>query len=538
MKYLIAVLFSVWLLSFPAGSEEISNSKPTSDLPPPANPPGVAALAAEFYATLSAEQKAKAEAQEEVQLFGAQLSEVQRKIALEWLRQSQKFHRLPEKVRAAVEAGKLEIIEGVGIIGAPPSLRIWTSAGFYFDRINPVSPDPSSLPVLMRRELLLKRKLFSSLSAEQNLKARPEGDGGKQGLFADTGGLRFGDLNPAQQSFLQELAAISREQSAFMHRDARPGKPETFRVFYWEDAKYSIPGGQISFGSFGKEEIGLEIGGRKASQARAEELQKAKALLESLTAEQRQKAQSGGVKFSELSADQQAFFTTVGEMDLLLWGGHRNLPQATKADWQLDYNPRLTFPGEKISKPALKLRLAEYENTIPADGKPFLQETLMLGKGDYLPLEAEKQIGEDFPEWSLIDNLEFEPGLVEMVYFDFGQEAGPQWMKGDFDGDGQADYAVLLRKDDKLMLLALRELRGGRWQTYELTQIPAGGAEELKSFITRATPGEIAYYPPEGTDKTGRLQLRQPGVILHFSGQTSSLFYWQKKAFAKVQTGD
>ena len=326
----------------------------------------LADLSAQFYSTLSDEQKTRTDRGEEIQLAGWQLTPEQQQIVLEWLRLLAEIRPLPPELAKDIAEQKPHLIEIVGVIGNPPSIRVWTTSGSYIDRIRTTEKKrPEAMPLLLRQESLI-RQLFSSLSPEQHKKAQPSSS---LELF-QSGGLSYSQMTPTQQKIMVELDRLGSELAVFVNRDHRPGRPENYRLLFWLDGISAAPQGFLGFGSSGKL-VGAEtIGGPRTGELTRVQLKMAQELWQRLSPDQKKKAQTeAGIPFQELDENQQELFLQISEIKLLLTGEGRGHLRRDSATWKLAYLPAQSMHAE--TRDVLLLQLRSVGGCVPVDGKPF-----------------------------------------------------------------------------------------------------------------------------------------------------------------------
>lgn len=164
-------------------------------------------------------------------------------------------------------------------------------------------------------------------------------------------------------------------------------------------------------------------------------------------------------------------------------------------------------------------------------------------RGLHLPDGAIIALAESYPGWHVLGSSGFDDGVVATVRNRFGGSAGPQHCSGDFDGNGAEDWALLLRRDAEVALVALHRRDGDGWAAHELRRFPfdAGlqrGYDGFTIYLTPRSPGTVAYRPAGGEEKTGRLALEHEGIELHWAGKAGVLYHWTEGGYASVQTAD
>lgn len=283
----------------------------------------------------------------------------------------------PSQILKDIEAKGTEAIDGVGILGNPASIRVWTTIGAYFDRVRttPLKKYVDLWP-LLRQEMLLTRRLFNSLTSDQRLQAKSRKDGCS--CFEECGGLTYGELSATQKKTMVEIDQIRCETAALNARDQRPGKPESYKIFYWKDKKTGLPQGMLCFGDHGALIGAMEIGGKLAERARMVQLQDAKKFYESLSPSQHRTLQMKSIPFSDLTPVQQRLFLQLAETKLILSGEGRRHLEGPRDSWRVAYKTELSGPFGVEKRPVIFIQLRSVGEWLPVDGKPFAKETELM----------------------------------------------------------------------------------------------------------------------------------------------------------------
>lgn len=126
----------------------------------------------------------------------------------------------------------------------------------------------------------------------------------------------------------------------------------------------------------------------------------------------------------------------------------------------------------------------------------------------------------------------------------------PGWISGDFNGDGAADFALLLISSDKenptLTLVAVFRPSGRRPQGVTLDhprlRRVRGGSKgvAVDVFLTRVGKGveisETLAVP--GSSKSTRIHLQSDAIQLNYFEHSAQVFFWQGDRFQSIWTAD
>lgn len=145
-----------------------------------------------------------------------------------------------------------------------------------------------------------------------------------------------------------------------------------------------------------------------------------------------------------------------------------------------------------------------------------------------------------------IQLAEADPGLPEKVIKQINSELGdsfvmncyltPCFLKGDFNGDGSSDYAVLvIKKVDMKRGIAFLHKDRNPMVVGAGSPIGAGGDDfEWADEWSLYKKGPVQ----DGATETPAPRLQGDGVIIGKTMSASGLLYWDGKAYAWYQQGD
>jgi hypothetical protein len=169
--------------------------------------------------------------------------------------------------------------------------------------------------------------------------------------------------------------------------------------------------------------------------------------------------------------------------------------------------------------------------------------TIAEAKIGPLPKGVTTALARTYPGWNEMARNDYDRSVLRSVK-NRSTAAQPQRIRGDFDGNGLPDYAMILSKQDDVQIVALRQVKQDRWVVDNISTrfmkwgIAEGGHSVFTVFLLLKRPGTVSYWPGDNTGKSGRLALKHDGIEVVDHGRSSMLYYWTGKGYAKVQTGD
>lgn len=161
-----------------------------------------------------------------------------------------------------------------------------------------------------------------------------------------------------------------------------------------------------------------------------------------------------------------------------------------------------------------------------------------------LPRSALAALARAYSGWTEVPTSEFDQNVLISIERHEGPAALPQRIAGDFDGNGLRDYALIIWKGNNIQVVAMRQLRRGRWAIDTIGNRRTGSASAqvgyrgFAFYLALKRPGTISYWPSNSTNgKSGRLALKHDGIeVVNVS--SAMLYYWNGKGYSKVQTAD
>jgi hypothetical protein len=164
-------------------------------------------------------------------------------------------------------------------------------------------------------------------------------------------------------------------------------------------------------------------------------------------------------------------------------------------------------------------------------------------RGLNLTEEAMGVLTPKYPGWHVMGTSGFDDAVVRQVRSRSGEQAGPQYCLGDFDGNDASDTALLIRSSGTVKLIVLRQVDSDQWTVDELTSFRfgagfQGGYARFTIYIAAHPPGTVAFWELPSDEKTGRLELRHEGIELITAGKASVLYYWSGRGYSTIHDSD
>jgi len=143
-----------------------------------------------------------------------------------------------------------------------------------------------------------------------------------------------------------------------------------------------------------------------------------------------------------------------------------------------------------------------------------------------LPPDVRRALDQQYPGWrfaSIIDSLKAQ----------LPEDASPEWIAGDYDGDRQRDYAVQIVRPGSLetpqLVLALLR-RGSRYEMHTLTSLPVQQA----AYLRMAPKGQVLRDVDRGTKFAASTDV----IDVLYGQEAGEAFIYDKGRFRKIISGD
>ncbi len=136
------------------------------------------------------------------------------------------------------------------------------------------------------------------------------------------------------------------------------------------------------------------------------------------------------------------------------------------------------------------------------------------------------------PDHTLVKLMDLNKDVQEYLRETY-HDSQPGCIKGDFDGDGIADYALLLSKTEGKIGVRLVVLKGkssNDFVPFELDEFD----ERIKDiFLRPIPPGKIVNW-----DRTQTVSIDRPGFELVIFESASYVYFWKDGRFGFIQTSE
>lgn len=154
---------------------------------------------------------------------------------------------------------------------------------------------------------------------------------------------------------------------------------------------------------------------------------------------------------------------------------------------------------------------------VTADGK---------ASGRALPEDVRRLLDQQFPGWQFAT-------IIDSLKAQIPPDSSPEWVQGDYDGDGQTDYAVQIVKggprDSQQVVIAL--LRRGTG--YDLHTLKSFGIQRA-SYLRTSPKGE------ETMDIEHDTKITNPTDVIDvlYGQEAGETFIYEKGQFRLIASGD
>jgi hypothetical protein len=145
--------------------------------------------------------------------------------------------------------------------------------------------------------------------------------------------------------------------------------------------------------------------------------------------------------------------------------------------------------------------------------------------GRALPRDVRQLLNQKFPGWhfaTIIDSLKAE----------ISPDSSPEWVEGDYDGDGQTDYAVQIvrpgPRDSQQVVLAFLH----RGKGYELRTLKSFGIQQA-SFLRTSPKGQETMDIDNGT----KIINPSDAIDLLYGQEAGETFIYEKGQFRLIASG-
>jgi hypothetical protein len=143
----------------------------------------------------------------------------------------------------------------------------------------------------------------------------------------------------------------------------------------------------------------------------------------------------------------------------------------------------------------------------------------LVGNSQTIPAKVEKYLRANYPNWVIAESWRADSPRLKAI------------TRGDLNGDGKTDYAVLIRKNDRLYALALLELKNG-FKAYNL--LAQSGDYRWIAGIDLIGKGEKVFLG-ENESSNRSFRLKTDAVNVYDGEGMGMVFYWQNGRFLSGQ---
>lgn len=156
------------------------------------------------------------------------------------------------------------------------------------------------------------------------------------------------------------------------------------------------------------------------------------------------------------------------------------------------------------------------------------------GSATSLPASIRRQLDKHFLQWKFVV---IESEIHQFVQERHGREARPDWIQGDFDSDGQTDYAVYVthgkaqaRKQSVVVLLK----RGTDWRRFLLSSSPSEDPVPTITYLLRCNKGAKDY----DYHRNKTFHYPHDAVFFGYFAKAGTSYVYRKGRFRAIVTSD
>lgn len=146
----------------------------------------------------------------------------------------------------------------------------------------------------------------------------------------------------------------------------------------------------------------------------------------------------------------------------------------------------------------------------------FIFTASLAAPAQALPVKVNNYLKKNYPGWAISK-------LTKVEY-----QENKSIAKGDFNGDGKTDYAVVITKDDRIYTLALLATKTG----YQAFNLLAQNSENLWiAGIGVSAKGSEINLNEAQADSPKPFRIKNDGVYLYDGEGHGQTYYWQNGKF-------
>ncbi|WP_345949257.1 hypothetical protein ABDD95_20640 [Mucilaginibacter sp. PAMB04274] len=167
------------------------------------------------------------------------------------------------------------------------------------------------------------------------------------------------------------------------------------------------------------------------------------------------------------------------------------------------------------------------ENAFPAYTDPVYKS--------YISATLKALIEEKLPGWRLPPS-----GSWEKYWFNAYKKADAlvDYASGDFNGDGKADYALLLENENHAFIVWVLQSQHDGYKAVELTQLNETTLP-LDTGLELVGKGKLNHLSmDDGVDGEKTMELQHPAIQVSYFEASAEIYYWKDNKFQSVTTGD
>lgn len=146
--------------------------------------------------------------------------------------------------------------------------------------------------------------------------------------------------------------------------------------------------------------------------------------------------------------------------------------------------------------------------------------------GRILPRDVRQLLDQEFPGWQFAT-------IIDSLKAEISPDSSPEWVEGDYDGDGQADYAVQIvrpgPRDSQQVVIALLH----RGKGYELHPLKSFGIQQA-AFLRTSPKGQETM----DLDNDTKIINAADVIDLLYGQEAGETFIYEKGQFRLIASGE
>ncbi len=154
-----------------------------------------------------------------------------------------------------------------------------------------------------------------------------------------------------------------------------------------------------------------------------------------------------------------------------------------------------------------------------------------------LPSALREYIHQALPEYEPASSQDFDSSWISEKSPEDQTDGAPGCITGDFDGNGQRDFALVLRHEGAVVIMAFRRVGTSYRHSLAFSRTDIPDKRPLHLALFRTPPGEI-HGGGFGNSPPQHFKNQNPGIAIVFFETSSVYLYWAKGRWHEIWTSD